>query len=655
MATLATLVVKLVGETEGFDKAMSKAEKRAESFKKIGSSMQSAGLKLTAGVTAPLVGLGLVAVNAASDLDESLSKVNVVFAGNADAIIEWSEDSATAFGITQQEALEAVGTYGNLLQSLGVVPDMAGEMSQSFVGLASDLASFNNASPEETLLALRSALTGETEPMKRFGVALNANAIKAQALKMGLIDMTDAGIVETTEAQIKLTESQEKYREALEKYGGSADETIKANIALQKAQEKYDKVLEGTPGELTSAAKAQAAYALIMEQTTLAQGDFERTSDGLANTQRIVSAQFKDTAASIGQQLLPFALQLMTGIQGLLERFQGISPHMQKVIIIVAAIAAAIGPLLMIVGTLVSAIGSIIPVVTAVVAVISGPLLLIIGAVIAIIALLVAAWKNNWGDIQGKTKAAIQFIRNLIQRGLDWIKSFWDQHGAQILATVQAIWDSAKAIFDWFVGIVQEIFAAFRLAFAGDWEGFGAKLREVWDKVWEAIKNVVSTAWEFIKTAVSNGIQAIIKWFTETDWADVGSRIIQGIANGITAATKWVINAIRSVAGAIWDTLKGFFNFGSPARLMVDMGMNLDRSLAMGIDRLAHLPEMAMLNMTGGLSPAMAGISPASASFTSAGRDTIGGMGGPVIVYGGLHLHDVQNKKSLLDELSDLT
>ena len=592
MATLASLVVKLVGDVSDYEKAMDQAEKK---WKNTGASLTKAGAKMTAGVTLPIMGLGLVAVNAASDMQESLGKVGVVFGENTEDIIAWSETAATAMGQSQQEALEAVGTYGNLLTAIGVVPDQAAEMSKSFVELAGDLASFNNASPEESLLALRSALSGVMEPMKRFGVAINQAAIDQKALQMGLIK---------------------------------------------------------TKADMTPAIKTQAVYALVMEQTQTAQGDFIRTSEGLANSTRILSAQFKDTAASIGEQLLPIAIKLVEVVRGWLERFQAISPEMQRVIVIVAGVAAAIGPLLMIVGTLVGAIGSIIPVVTAVAAVLTGPILLAIGAVIAVMALLTMAWKNNWGDIQGKTKAVIGWIRNKIQVALDWIKSFWDQHGEQIMATVQAIWDGVKAIFDWFVDIAKQVFEAFQLAFSGDWEAFGAKLREIWDGVWEDIKTALSAAWVFIKDAVAKGIEAIIKWFKETDWLEVGKSIIRGIANGISAATQWVINAVTSVAKAIWGTLKGFFGFGSPARLMIDAGKNIVNSLAIGMGDMIRMPEFAMATVSNriesGLPAAAGGRQPTVGAAASQ-------AGSSVIVYGGLHLHDVQDKESLIEQLRDLS
>jgi hypothetical protein len=55
-----------------------------------------------------------------------------------------------------------------------------------------------------------------------------------------------------------------------------------------------------------------AAQALIYKQTSAAQGDFERTSDGLANRTRILTAQLENAKTTIGTALLPIVLELAT-------------------------------------------------------------------------------------------------------------------------------------------------------------------------------------------------------------------------------------------------------------------------------------------------------------------------------------------------------
>jgi hypothetical protein len=188
-------------------------------------------------------------VQQASNLEESQSKVNTVFKNSAFIVDNFAKTSATSFGITKQAALEAAGTFGNLIQAFGIGEGEAANMSVTLVSLAADLASFNNTPIEEAIMALRSGLSGEAEPLKRFGVAINDVRLKQEAFNMGLYD---------------------------------------------------------GKGALDITAKTQAAYALILKDTNLAQGDFSRTSEGFANQMRILQASLSDAATEVGLVLLPY-------------------------------------------------------------------------------------------------------------------------------------------------------------------------------------------------------------------------------------------------------------------------------------------------------------------------------------------------------------
>ena len=252
MAATRKLTLTVLGNAKGAVKALSDTQSSAEKF---GSSVAGIGKKVAVGFTAIAAATTGAAIGAkklidqGSNLAESMSKVDVVFGDSAKTVQDFAKTSAQSLGISQQSALEAAGTYGNLLKAFGLTNDQATEFSTSMVTLAADLASFNNTSVDDALLALRSGLSGETEPLKRFGIALNDTRLKEEALRMGLIKTTS--------------------------------------------------------GTLPIAIKTQAAYALIMKDSALAQGDFARTSDGVANKQRIISAQFKDVSAQIGTALIP--------------------------------------------------------------------------------------------------------------------------------------------------------------------------------------------------------------------------------------------------------------------------------------------------------------------------------------------------------------
>ncbi len=128
------------------------------------------------------------AIAGASDLAESITKNQVVFGKASEGVLAFAEGAATALGQSNAQALEATGVFGNLLRAVGLSEKESAKFSTTMVTLATDLASFNNTEVDEALLALRSGLIGESEPLKRFGVNLNEAVLKAKALELGLFD-----------------------------------------------------------------------------------------------------------------------------------------------------------------------------------------------------------------------------------------------------------------------------------------------------------------------------------------------------------------------------------------------------------------------------------------------------------------------------------
>ena len=352
MATLSSLIVSLLLDASRFDADLrSNVEKLQDVGRRvsaIGAGISSVGRGMTMGLTLPIVGAGVAAVAAASNLEETINKVNVVFGESASVVQAWAETAATSLGQSRQQALDAAGTFGNLFTSMDMGRPIAADMSTGLVTLASDLASFNNIDPTEATTALRAGLVGEVEPLRRLGVNLNAATIAAQAMEMGLVDLS----VDMTAVQgltLDLEKAQLADTEAIAKWGEGSIQARDSAQKLAEIQERLNQATQGAQEVLTPAQKAQAAYALIMEQTKNAQGDFIRTSDGLANSQRILKAQVVDAAGAIGTDLLPVAKELVVGLQGLIEKFASLDPEQRKTILTILGIAAAAGPLLIII------------------------------------------------------------------------------------------------------------------------------------------------------------------------------------------------------------------------------------------------------------------------------------------------------------------
>jgi hypothetical protein len=294
-----------VGKLEGKLSNLGNAAKR-------GVGQAAATIK-TLGVVGAVAAVGIIAksVTLASDLAETTSKVGVVFGEATDEVLAFGETSAAAIGLSKNAALGAVATYGNLFVSMGLGTDQAADMSTKLVTLAGDLASFNNIDPTEAADKLRAGLTGEAEPLKSLGININETIIKAKALELGLVK-TGQSTADLRLKTVAMNKAQKEAAAATKKYGANSTQALTATVKAEKAQAALEKTTKTFPGTLDAATKAQAAYALIFEQSATAQGDFGRTSEGLANQQRILKANLDNLGATLGTALLPSVAKLVS-------------------------------------------------------------------------------------------------------------------------------------------------------------------------------------------------------------------------------------------------------------------------------------------------------------------------------------------------------
>jgi len=219
-----------------------------------------------AGISAGAVLAGINSVtDAASNMRETVSKANTLFGGAQGAVLqEWADGAAVSMGLAKQAALDAVGSMGNMFLQLGAGGTQAADLSTKMVDLSADIASFHNVAggANEVLGTMQAAFRGEYDALQRYIPTINAAAVEHQAL-------ADTG---------------------------------------KKSKD-----------ELTNLEKAMAAYAIIVQDAGAATGDFERTSDGLANQQRILSANLADVSAELGEGLLPAITEVNKAFNELLS------------------------------------------------------------------------------------------------------------------------------------------------------------------------------------------------------------------------------------------------------------------------------------------------------------------------------------------------
>ncbi len=198
-AKLAELYVEVSANSKKLDVELAKSRSKLMAFgafaKKQASSVSLGGLTSAGkiggvGVAGAAAGIGAglyAAAIKAADLGESISKVKVTFGSASGAMLKQADDLASKFGVVKREVLDAASGFGLMGIAAGQTGAAAGKMGQDFVKLGLDLASYHNISNQEAFEKLRAGLAGEAEPLRPLGIMLSEDAVKAEALAIGLV------------------------------------------------------------------------------------------------------------------------------------------------------------------------------------------------------------------------------------------------------------------------------------------------------------------------------------------------------------------------------------------------------------------------------------------------------------------------------------
>ena len=204
------------------------------------------GILLAAG--RQVVQFGAAAIAASSRVEEMTSKFNVVFGEAAPRASKALEEFGAAVNRSRYDLQEMAASVQDTFVPLGFARTEASKMSVALVRLATDVASFNNAADITVMQDFQSALVGNHETVRKYGIVISEATIKQELARMGA---------------------------------------------------------EGLTGAALEQAKVQARLNLILAGTSDAQGDAARTADSYANVSRGLEAAVLDLKVAIGDGLEP--------------------------------------------------------------------------------------------------------------------------------------------------------------------------------------------------------------------------------------------------------------------------------------------------------------------------------------------------------------
>jgi hypothetical protein len=551
--------------------AFSQAESRATSFgdklDALGGKMMKLGGFMTAGVTLPVIGAFGKIFTSAADLEQTVGATEKIFGESAGAILDWSEDAAGAFGMTQDQALTSVNNFNAMFKQLNAGQDVVTDMSQAFVGLSADLSAMWGGSSLDASQRLTSALRGNYEGLDQYNINLTEAMVSQEAM----------------------------------------------NVALADGRE-----------EITEADKVQARYNLIMEQTTDAQGQFAAEAGTASGALAIFRAEAGNAAAGIGRLLLPIGTKAAKMLTDLVKRIDGLTDTQKKWVLGIAAVVAGIGPLMTGLGFLVSNITTL----GAVIGFLLSPIGLLVAAggvlaflfrdeigsaiqaVIGFVGDLIEGWQmlgDGMNPIERGLRA-IQIALAMIggENTPEWIaavaRSFgnlanafaafqagnyaemWGQIWAAILNVGSAFANLAATVLSWTLTVGVPAIAGWVVDVAGDvWGGIKSLAGWVWDNRAEIGTILLNFGWGIVA-----GIQSAWDWIKGWIFGDGGGSGLPGDGTGGAAYGSPIDlgSILLNVAGWLkgeWPDVQLFLKekIGDPLRHAVDLALDVD-NLSMG-------------------------------------------------------------------------
>lgn len=606
--------------------ALQKIGATGEKLQTVGNKISSVGQKLLP-VTGVVTGLGTAAVKTAADFDSAMSKVAAV-SGATGSDFDKLRDKAREMGAkTKFSATEAADAMNYMAMAGWKTEDMlSGIEGVMYLAAASgeDLATTSDIVTDAlTAFGLTAADSGHFADVLA-AASSNANtnvsmmgetfkycAPVAGALGFSVEDTAEAiGLMGN--AGIKASQAGTSMRSIMTnltgdvKLSGAAigDVTI-ATTNADGSMRSLSAILADCRmafGGMTEAEKANNAETLVGKNAmsgflalmNAAPEDIAKVSgavnnckdaaknmadtmqDNLEGQLTILKSQLQELAISFGDLLMPAVRSIVSGLQGMVNVLNAMPDGVKRVIMIVALLAAALGPVLIIIGKTLSAIGTIMtwaPKLAGAISTVKGafaalsatmmanPIAIVIAAIAALVAAFIYLWNTNeefrqfwirlWNEIK---EVAVQVWTAVSQ----FLVSAWNG----IRNTAVAVWNGIRDFFSGLWAGIKTLFTTVVTAIStflvGAWNGIRATVMTVWN----AISAFLGSVWNGIKSVITNVVNGI-RTFLQTSWNGIRT-IISTVLNGIRGTVNSVWNGIRntisSIVNGIRNTVSGAFH-----------------------------------------------------------------------------------------------
>lgn len=590
--------------------ALQKISATGEKLKSVGSNIESVGQKFLP-VTATVTALGTMAIKTAADFDSAMSKVAAVSGAageDLDRLREKAREMGAKTKFSASEAAEAMNYMamagwktGDMLNGIEGIMNLAaasGEDLATTSDIVTDaltalgMTAADSGHFADILAAASSnantnvAMMGETfkycapvagalgysaeDTAEAIGLMANAGVKSSQAgtamrtmltSLQGEVTFTGASFgeltVQTTNADGSMRSLGDILKDCRTAFSQMSESERAANaeaIVGKNAMSGFLAIMNAAPADIEKLNNA------ITNCDGTAESMAVTMQDNLAGQLTILKSQLEELAISFGEILMPAIRQIVTWIQGFVDKLNGMDEGTKKMVVTIALLAAAIGPVLIVIGKVVGAVGTIMTVVPQIVGAVSGVIAFVTGTLIPAIGAVVATI-----GIVPIAIAAVIAIIILLWNKCEWFREavavVWEAIKTAVVTVWNAIGEFLTNLWNGIISVGQNLWNGMAVFFSKLWEG----IKNVFYTVLEVISTLITAKFNFYKTIIITVLTAIQTVFS-TVWEAIKNVVIivvTAIQAFLTAAWSTiqsvitaVLNTIKTIIDTVWNAIK---------------------------------------------------------------------------------------------------
>lgn len=486
-----------------------------QNLQSVGTKLAGLGTALTASVTAPLMAAVKEGISFDSAMEQAQSNFTTML-GSAEKAKTMVADlkkfaDSTPFEMTDlMDASKTLLAFGQTAESVMPSVSMIGDVAM-----------------------------GNKEKFKSLSLAYAQIQATGRLMGQDLLQLVNAGFNPLQIISEKTGKSMSELKETMEKGGISAETVRKAFEVATSSGGRFYKAMD------------TASKTFDGQMSTL--------RDTLKTT---LGAVMKPLFDMMTNEVIP---QLTQKLKQLQTWFEGLSPTVKKVVLIVGLLLAALGPLLLIIGGLIMAFSAVAGVISA----IGAPVIIAVVAIGALVAALIYLWNTSEQFRQG-VAVIWDFIATKIEAVINYIGQLWNQYGVVIIEAMMLAWSA-------FLAFMQPILDYFAKLFVDLWQNLQPVFGAIMD-LFKALGELFMALWDLVSP--------IIKAIGVVLWALLGVvvAVFSGLVKALAPALKFIVDGLTSLVyvlkaaaqaltgdfGGAWDSLKQAGN--SAKSMWTDLG-----------------------------------------------------------------------------------